>query len=54
VGRVDLGALHAERAENGAEETEAAQTVEATRWGCGGRPTGGGVMLRREEDLTLI
>jgi hypothetical protein len=51
---VDLGALHAERVKDGTEETEAAQTAEATRWGHRGRLAYGGGVLRREEDLILV
>jgi hypothetical protein len=54
AGWVDLGALHAERVKDGTEETEAAQTAEATRWGHRDRLAYGGGVLRREEDLILV
>jgi hypothetical protein len=63
--RADPGARRAERAEDGTEEVEATQTAEATRWGRGGWPAGGGGVLRRDGegggcyagergDLTLV
>jgi hypothetical protein len=50
MGQVDPSALHVERAEDNAEETEAAQVAEATWWERGGRPAGGGVVLGRERE----
>jgi hypothetical protein len=50
MGQVDPSALHVERAEDNAEETEATQVAEATWWERGGRPAGGGVVLGRERE----